>query len=227
MTYRLPAAILTLALALPFASFGHGVGQTLEREVGGFLIDIGYDAPEITKGQEVLFNAALLKDAGTTRWSYAPYDEVWIQIGPDGGEPMRAIIPVRTPSPVNLKYVFTDAVEHHLSVRFLGDGKTLAETSFELPVSASATTGGGQDAKGLYLMLFGVFLLVIVGVVGYRRYAELFPVRMLPKPAMKPVHEPVARSVKKTKPAVKAAPKAKKKTKAKANAKKPLPKKRP
>jgi hypothetical protein len=203
MTARFTAALaLAFLCVLPSRTSAHSIGQTLEQEVGEYLVDIGYDTAEIMQDQEVLFNAALIQGAGTTHWQYAPYDEVWIQIGPSNSEPLRAIIPVKSPSPVNLRYTFAQAKTHQLSVRFLQDGKTLADASFTLPVGEAS---GGVDAntmKGVYLILFGVLLLFVIGVITYRRSAEI-SAAIMRRPAMKPVKTPAAHKHR-TKPKAKA-----------------------
>jgi hypothetical protein len=175
---------LALALALPWAlpngAFAHAIGQSLEKEVGEYLVDIGYDAVDINAGQEVLFNAVLIRDPGTSAWQYGPYDEVWLQIKRGNAEPFRAIIPVRQPSPVNVRYRFPEAGTYQLSARFLAGDTVLADASFALPVYGASDDG--TSVKAAALILFGSMLFLVIGVVWYRRYTPT----PLPQASMAP-----------------------------------------
>jgi hypothetical protein len=151
----------------------HSIGQSLEKKVGDYLVDIGYDALDITEGQEIRFDAVLIQNPGSLQWQYAPVDEVWFQIKKEGLEPFRDDIPLKLPAPAFTRYRFAEGGSYTLSVRFLGAGKTLAETSFPLSVRSKASQESAT--KNVALTLFGLLLVFVVGVVGYRRYAAVPP----------------------------------------------------
>jgi hypothetical protein len=168
---RLAAGIAVITgLLVPSVSLGHMAGQSLEKKAGEYLVDIGYDTMEIVEGQEVRFDATLIQKPGTLQWSYAPFDEVWIQIAKEGTEPFRAVLPVKLPGPVFTEYRFPSGGNFTFSVRFLAQGKPLADAWFPLTV----TTKDAQDsmAKSAALTLFVLVLLSVMGIVAYRRYTQ-------------------------------------------------------
>ena len=147
-------------------SSGHGVGQTMEQEVGDYLVDIGVDTVEILEEQDAVFDMALVEHAGTLQWEYAPYDTVWVMMSQEGKEPLRTILSVKNPAPILLTHRFDDPGDVRLAVRFLQDGEEkLADASFTLNVHSKDESGG----KGIALALFALFLMGVIGVVWYRR----------------------------------------------------------
>jgi len=74
---KIIVAAALFALALPLALFAHGEGASIEREVGEYLVDIGYDADPIIASSPVRFDFALYeKDGGGS----VPFDRLWLRI---------------------------------------------------------------------------------------------------------------------------------------------------
>jgi hypothetical protein len=147
----------------------HTAGQSFEKTVGDYLVDIGYDALEVKEGQEIVLDMALIEKPGSLGWKYADYDSVWLQISMEGQEPFRSVSPVGLPSPVMAKHTFEKAGDYQLAVRFLKGEEVLADAAFTLDVK-----GANEESflsKAFSYFLFIVFLAVVVGVIWVRRNA--------------------------------------------------------
>lgn len=161
--------MLLSALCVPLAS-AHVTGNYLERTVGEYLVDIGYDTFTILEKQTIVFNAALIKDAGSLEWDYAPADALWIQITPPHADVFRTFIPIKQPGPVNASYTFDEPGTYRLAVRFLEGETVLAETSFPLTVHSIASQT--SQTKTIALTLFAAFLAFVIYTKWARRTQE-------------------------------------------------------
>ena len=177
----LAAAFLTASSANAEA---HLIGQSFEKKVGEYLVDVGYDTMDITQGQQVVFNATLIKNPGTLQWEYAPFDSMWFQLKKEGGEPFRKVIPLKLPGPVNVRYDFAESGEYELAVAFLQGEEILAQASFDVPVRSIEAKD--DTAKSVALVLFSVFLFIVISVVWHRRHGSAAaPVSNAVKPKAK------------------------------------------
>lgn len=184
LPFLLAAALLVTTSAPAEA---HLVGQSLEKKVGKYLVDVGYDSLDLMEGQNVAFNATLIENAGTLQWEYAPFDSVWFQIKSPSSEAFRKVLPILLPGPVNVTYEFQEGGEYELAVAFLEGKKVLAQTSFNMPVKTKRSVQ--NTAKSVALVLFSLFLFLIISIIWHRRHEALYTPATNPvvaKPHRKP-----------------------------------------
>jgi len=118
---------------------GHGLGQSLEKEVNGYVVDVGYDAVDkIQAGDATRFDFNLLnKDKS----EIADFDHVWVRIAPqDAGIVFAGFLYRPEFLLTGMSYTFQEASKYELTVRFLDkEDKTLAEASFPLEIVSDET----------------------------------------------------------------------------------------
>jgi hypothetical protein len=141
MTRRLRiTGCLAWCLFLAPVASAHVSGNSIEKQVGPYLIDIGYDAFVLTIDQPTVFNALLIENAGTFHWDYAPYTNVTFTFLSPSGE--RAIYEraVQPPASGYIEHAFTETGQHTLAVRYANGNQELAATEFALGVSLPPLT---------------------------------------------------------------------------------------
>ena len=127
------------------AVYAHGVGQSLEKVVGDYSVDIGYDTSPIIAGEAVRFDFNLQKEG--VRFDAPPeFQDVWVRIAPQGGEGIlfAGYLANLDFALSGMTYVFPRGGTYELAVRFEKDAKIVAETSFPLTVEA-----GGAHVSGI------------------------------------------------------------------------------
>ncbi|OGM97083.1 MAG: hypothetical protein A3B86_03030 [Candidatus Yanofskybacteria bacterium RIFCSPHIGHO2_02_FULL_38_22b] len=133
-----------LSFIFGFNSLAHGLGQSLEKEVNGYFIDVGYDAVDsIEAGVPIRFDFNLLtKD----RLSTEDFTSVWVKIAPrDKGLSFAGFLHRPEFLLTGMSYTFQNAGQYEITVRFLDkEDKNLAEASFPLEVQ-----GGDLEQQAL------------------------------------------------------------------------------
>ena len=127
--------ILTFSsLFLNHIVLAHGLGQSLEKEVNGYIIDVGYDAIDVIEtGAPIRFDFNLLtKDRAST----GGFTHVWVKISPnDTGLSFAGFLHRPEFLLTGMSYTFQNAGQYELTVRFLdNEDKNLAEATFPLEV---------------------------------------------------------------------------------------------
>ncbi len=125
-----------------FASIvhAHAVGQSLEKKVGNYVVDIGYDSldPNIVAGEPVRFDFLLWNE---DRTEVPEFTDVWVRLAPNTpGVTFAGDIFQPQYGPTGINYVFPHGGNYELVVRFQKKGDTLAEAAFPLVV----TKGGNE-----------------------------------------------------------------------------------
>ena len=130
---KILATIILLFNVVVFAS-GHGLGQSFEKEVTGYVVDIGYDAPgAIISGQTIRFDFNLWSDKG--KEEIADFSYVWVRIAPREGISFASFLHYPKPLLTGMSYTFQKSGQYELTARFLDkNDKALAEVSFPLIV---------------------------------------------------------------------------------------------
>lgn len=151
--------IITFLLLATQAVYGHGLGQSFEKEVGDHVIDVGYDAPDkVYAGEAIRFDFNLWQK---NRTDVADFDHVWVRIAPEE-EGILFVGFLYRPEFLltGMSYAFADAGQYELTVRFLDkDDKNLAEGSFPLDVvTEEALPSSLMSAGTLAGFLFGAFV---------------------------------------------------------------------
>lgn len=154
--------LLTIALLAAIASVthGHGFGQTLEKAIGDFVIDVDYDALELRAGEPARFNFNIWnKD----RTQPSEFTDVWVRIAPQNTQGVVFAGSVHNPEFgfAGFTYTFPRSGFYELAVRFQKNGEQLAEeVSFPLTVTAGETQEGSRNWRDVIL---GIVIGLIIG----------------------------------------------------------------
>ncbi|MDP3963846.1 MAG: hypothetical protein Q8Q39_05115 [bacterium] len=116
----------------------HGLGNSIEQTVGGYLIDIGYDAAEIAAQDQIRFDFAAYSATSTLP---ADFSDVWVRISTVGKSQNGSAVffagnlHATGYGPANMSYAFPKAGEYELAVRFQKNGKSIIETAVPVTVA--------------------------------------------------------------------------------------------
>ncbi len=153
--------LLTIALLVATASvaYGHGFGQSLEKVVDNYIIDVGIDALDLVAGEPARFDFVLWnKD----RTEAVEFTDAWVRIAPaERGIVFAGNLYRPEFGSTGMTYVFPKGGDYELTVRFQKDGEQIAnEVSFLLTVLAG-TESNSSSYRGV---LLGGFLGLIFGI---------------------------------------------------------------
>ena len=134
--YFIISAVILLALSS--AALAHGVGKSLEKEAGGYVIDIGYDADDGIKADEAVRFAFNILTGDRSK--VAPFSSVFAKIT-DAEKKIVFSGYLGKPEfgPLGMSFSFPRAGGYELTAKFINGDKTLAEASFPLAAEAGAT----------------------------------------------------------------------------------------
>ena len=155
---KLFASVAVLCAVGGFAS-AHSTGQSFEKTVNGYVIDVGFDAVDLVAGEPVRFDAVLWSQ---DRSEMPDFTDVWVRLVPvESGIVFAGNIHRPVFGSTGMTYVFPKGGDYELTVRFQTDGEQIAEASFPLSVGddASNTSGSRQDA------LMGIFIGIFIGSI--------------------------------------------------------------
>ena len=138
-----------------FAS-GHGFGQSLEKVVDNYIIDVGIDALDLVAGEPVRFDFVLWsKDRNPI-----DFTDAWVRIAPaERGIVFAGNLHQPEFASAGVSYAFPKAGDYELTVRFQNKGESIIETSFPLKVGAGASDTSGSWKNSL----MGIFIGIIIG----------------------------------------------------------------
>jgi hypothetical protein len=142
-------------------ALAHGDRPSLEREVGGYLVDIGYDAMGLRPMEEVHFDADLYTGTGDSI-AYAPFQAIKVTVTDvKGGTVSDQRIENKQPNVPTFAVTFPAAGTYAFAVSYeLGNKKTVA-TTFSLDVEAQ--NGSSERFDNMMHYVFAGFL-VLVGI---------------------------------------------------------------
>lgn len=158
--------ILTTFILFVFANLAHGhsIGQSLEKQVGDYTIDIGYDSfvSEIPAGEPVRFDFNLWNRDKTEPLDFTT---AWVRIAPQNGQGFLFTGTLGVPDfgPTGMSYVFFSGGSYELTVRFQDKDKTFAEASFPLIVEGSAEENA--KTQSTHNFLIGGFIGLVLGII--------------------------------------------------------------
>ena len=124
LRYMYMYRIVVLLLALPLYVSAHGSGVSIERQVGEYLVDIGYSPSPIEELAEVRFDFSLRRLDGSHE---EPFDRIWVRIEGGGRTFFASGIAKAEFGPTTLLFRFSQAGEHVLSVRYENNGEIVTE----------------------------------------------------------------------------------------------------
>ncbi|MCP6719991.1 MAG: hypothetical protein KJI72_01515 [Patescibacteria group bacterium] len=137
----------------------HGVGESLEKVVGEYLVDIGYDAFELRAKESVRFDFSLWTSDQSEE---IPFTDIWLRISQNNKAVLAGGIQNPRFGKAGVTYAFPEKGEYTLFVRFQNGDESLVETSFPLAVeegneSASNTSPVSKE------LLIGVGVGLVIG----------------------------------------------------------------
>ena len=162
----------------------HGLGTTLGKTVGDYIVDVDYDAiAGIYAGDPVQFTFQLFnKD----RSQQLDFNDVRVSITPvKQGETLS--LPVfdggivgSTFPPSGMTFVFPNAGSYTLNLRYEKGEKAIAEASFPLDVQSGSQSTGGEGGffritndflKGVITVVL-ILMLIVIGRTIFRKRKE-------------------------------------------------------
>jgi hypothetical protein len=156
---------LALSLVLvPFVAFAHGDAPSLEAEVGGYLIDIGY-TPALAAGEDIEFDIDLFT---ADPIEYADFASVDVRVAKDGAELTTASVENDDVNIPVFRVTLPEPGGYDMDVRFLDEhDRLIAARTFHLqvPNDAQAFVRGGLEMAH-YVIAAGLFALSL-GIGGY------------------------------------------------------------
>lgn len=116
---------------LPSNVFAHGFGKSLEAQVDGYLVDIGYDPENGTALQTHVYDISLLNSETKEA---VEFTDVWVRISKDKKTYLATGISKARIGKTTLAYIYPDAGNYQMSVRFQNGKDKIVETVFDLSV---------------------------------------------------------------------------------------------
>lgn len=148
------------ALLAP-AAFAHVSGNSVEKRVGPYLVDVGYDAFRLVHGRPIIFSPLLIDKPGTLQWDYVPYTSVELAfVGQDGKKDAYARS-TEPPASVFIQHVFLRPGAYTLEVAFFIDEAEIART--ELPIEVARPPAVAPDWRAAAIG-FAAVCAVTVGL---------------------------------------------------------------
>jgi len=151
--------IFFLALS-PIHASAHGIGQSLEKEVGGYLVDVGYDAFALREGEQVNFDFSIFtKD----RAESPDFTDAWVRIVSLSGFNLGFAGYLAKPEfgPIRMTYAFPKGGTYNLIVSFQKNGEKITDkVSFPLTIEPKQ----GEIKSQYSMLLTGAFLGALLGV---------------------------------------------------------------
>ena len=139
----------------------HGTGQSLEKVVGEYLIDVGYDVLGALKPDESVrldFNV-FLNETGEV----ISFTDIWVRIAEGNKTVFAGGIHKARFGSTGMTFTFPEDGEYELNIRFQNESDSIVETTFELSVEGS-DDNKRTEASGSFS--FGIIVIGIMGTFG-------------------------------------------------------------
>lgn len=159
------ASILFLASSTVFA---HGDKPSFEREVNGYLIDIGYNRVGIRPNEEVTFEFDLLTNSGAM--AFADFSTVDIEIAKDGATTTTYTLANQKNFIPSWKHTFTENGTYQMNVDYTFEAQTRAATTFDVHVSE--TDGWLGRAMNIGTMIAAPLLVLFAAYVAIQSFRK-------------------------------------------------------
>ncbi len=144
----------------------HGIGKSIERVMGDYLIDIGYDPDPLRAGENSVFDFVL---KGSADKKEIPFTHVWVRLERGEGIVLAVGLKKADLGKTSLLYNFPEAGEYQLTARFQDNDKTLVEATVPVIVAPSIVEATQPAFPASFLEIGGAFLLgALMGVVAVR-----------------------------------------------------------
>ena len=127
-----------IVLLVPKYVLAHATGESLEKTVGEYVVDIGYNPTIIEVGSPIVldFNL-LLSETGEN----VLFTDIWARIVKQNKTVFASGIHKPTFGGTTMVYTFPEAGEYELMLRFQEEGNKIVEASFPLTVESMPGAG--------------------------------------------------------------------------------------
>ncbi len=152
--------------------FAHGEGASFEKEIGDYIVDIGYDPEKLEVGTPVKLDFELSKKVSKEN---VPFSSVWVRVEKEKQTVFASGIHRPEFGKTGLLYTFGEPGTYTISARFQNNEDNIAETSFTLAVSEAPSLGGKSRTpdKSVLWGMFGLIVGVVLGFVIKRKADNL------------------------------------------------------
>lgn len=152
-----------LLLVNPVELFAHGSGASLEKEVNGYFVDIGYEPEVITTSEPVVLDF-IIKSREDEE---VPFTHVWLKVSSNDEIYFASGIARAQFGKTTAMLRLPKAGEYKIEVRFSNESTQIAETQFSLPVSEIQMENTTPDQRTLSLMPLVVgFIFGLIPALG-------------------------------------------------------------
>jgi hypothetical protein len=168
MLLRLCILFLVSCFFAPTGASAHGDSPSFEREVGDYLIDVGFDREGFRPGEEVTFNLDLYTTSDHPE--FVSYDSIDIRISQENETLFKHTIqndPVHIPS---FTYTFPEAGAYQLSFAYIESGAVKVETTFDAVVEPMA--GTVARTSNILIIIAAVVLVAFSVIFVIRSYRQ-------------------------------------------------------
>ena len=151
--------IFILSFIVPSAGFAHSSGASFEKEVNGYLIDIGYDPAQFTALSPSSFDFDLIDTKSSERVAFT---DVWVRINQGNQALLATGVHKQNLGGATLLHTFAEGGSYELIVRYQNDGEEVVSATFPLEVLPS-DEGADSSSTGPTGILLGVIAILIAG----------------------------------------------------------------
>lgn len=142
----------------------HGVGESLEKVVGEYLVDVGYDVLELRAGEPVRFDFTLWASDESEE---VPFSDVWLRVSRGNTLVLAGGLHKPRFGKTGITYIFPEEGEYTLFVRFQNGDESLVETSFPLTVEEGNESASNASPVSKDLIIGAGIGLVVGSLVTF------------------------------------------------------------
>ena len=150
--------LLGTILIFPGLAFTHGAGQSLEKVLGEYRLDIGYSPPIFEAQDPSIFDFDLLFDETNEQ---VVFSDIWVRIVKGKKTVFATGIHKPDFGGVTMVYSFPEKGDYELTVRFQNEGEKIVEGSFPLEVQGRTETS--EPGISFPWLAIGIFFGIIAG----------------------------------------------------------------
>jgi len=156
--------ISCIATMLPLFVGAHAIGESLEKSVDGYVVDIGYNVTEFVADTPVVFEFTLLD----TDETLVDYSNVWLRIVKDGTTILATGVYNAEFGGARTTYAFPEPGAYELSARYEDGTNSIAEAVFAIEVMPNPNKN--QKGADAVVVLIAVLVGGCIGAVGARLF---------------------------------------------------------
>lgn len=156
--------LLCSLLCIP-VSFAHSDGLSLEREVGGILIDIGFGKAMPAAGSTLTYSFDLFNVVNPEAYVFEPFSRVHVRIFQERQELLDRTLENNGVDVPFLSFNYKEAGDYSMSVIFERNGKDPIQASFGYRVNEAEQPVASSQKSGLLFGIGAVLIAVVTGMI--------------------------------------------------------------